>query len=79
MKPEDKKTLERQRERERYFKFLDRRIPELHNEGKPFPGSPPEGMDLAERCKRHVANTEGSKYPGVKARRQADLEWAEMR
>lgn len=50
---------------ETYFQFLDRRIPELHEEGKPEPEYDKDG-----RMKPRIGT-----YPGVLARRRADEEW----
>lgn len=59
--------------------FLDRRIPDLQNEGKPFPPPSPKGLTIGEQMQRVRPNMEGSRYPGRKAREQADREWAERK
>jgi hypothetical protein len=72
--------LEKQRsaKRREYHAFLDKRIPELQDEGKPFLPPDPPDLTMAEKAKRIEANVAGSKYPGRKAREQADREWAEL-
>ncbi len=54
-----------------YLAFLDRRIPELHKMGKPVD----EKSTTAGAIER---NLKASRYPGRKARDQADVEWAQI-
>lgn len=57
-------------ERTAKLQFLERRVAELHAEGKePVPA----GLDLAEQI-MHIRDNRGT-YPGVEARRQAEREW----
>jgi len=70
MNDADRATSVRQKKREKYFNFLDKRIPELHAEGKPAP-SKSDPILISK-------NLTASRYPGVKARHQADREWGEM-
>lgn len=65
------------RERQRaHAAYLDKRIPELHAEGKPQGRLP---ADRGARIATARKNTEASAYPGRAARTQADREWAEIR
>lgn len=54
-------------EREGYLAFLRRRIPELHEEGKPEPERDEKGRIKPGRL---------GKFPGRLARDRADAEWA---
>lgn len=71
-------VIEQEKARNRYFDFLDKRIPELQAMGKPQPGPSPDGATIEQRMKRVVENAGESKFPGVTAREQADLEWGKM-
>ena len=59
-------------ERDAYLRFLDRRLPELHAEGKKHVHS--EGT-LAEQVVHTRENMETATYPGVVALIRAKQEW----
>lgn len=64
--------------RNTYHDFLARRIPVLQALGKP---AVPEGKepDLATSMQTAKVRIEASRYPGVDARRRADVEWGWLR
>lgn len=61
------KAAERAEESRRYLAFLAKRIPELHDQGKPEPEYDEQGRIIPGRV---------GTFPGRRAREQADREWA---
>lgn len=66
---------EKAEERRAFVKYLDYRIPQLHEKGKVKPGPTPEGTPLHERIEVCRRNAESSHYPGVAARHKAEQEF----
>ena len=66
----DKKRHALNTEQRTYREYLERRIPELHAEGK---AKPPEGAGLIQSCGIRIRS---SKFPGRVARDVAEAEYA---